>query len=35
VCESSVVVEHGEMLQSVLVYNGDTLKDMYCDISVV
>jgi len=30
--ESTVVVEHGEMLQSVLVHNSDTLKDIYCDI---
>jgi len=36
VCESGVEVETGEkMLQSVLVHNSDTLKDMYCDVCAV
>jgi len=32
VCESGT---GGKMLQSVLVHNSDTLKDMHCDVCAV
>jgi len=34
-CETGFEVEHGQMLQSVLVHNSDTLKYMYCDVCVL